>query len=298
MEAASVHETAVYNDSFLTCHSEAAVPGFRRVAERVHAHGAKVFGQLYHPGASMRGHAQGLRLVPVGPSSGTGETSRMTYVEMSVPLIGEVVRAYGDTAARMLSAGMDGIEINGRNGNLPAQFLNTRMNWRGDAYGGGFANRLRFLMEVIEEVRGRLGDSVPLGLRVSGESFDDTGLTAVEVVEACQALAPFLDYFNVIAGSIGSYAGLSHIVPPMGLANGYTAAKAAALRSATGRPVLVAGRITRPELAERLIAEGQADLCGMTRALIADPEMPNKARSGRAEEILGVHRLQSGLYRP
>src|SRR5215468_8924110 len=199
LEAASVHETAVYNDSFLTCHSDAALPGFRLIAEQVHAHGAKVFGQLYHPGASMRGQVDGLRLVPVGPSFGVGETSRMVYDAMALPLIAEVVRAYGDTAARMMRAGMDGIEINGRNGNLPAQFLNPRINRRTDVYGGDFHGRIRFLMEVIDEVRGRLGDSVPLGLRVSGEPMDDSGLSPAEIIEACKALAPFVDYFNVIA---------------------------------------------------------------------------------------------------
>jgi 2,4-dienoyl-CoA reductase-like NADH-dependent reductase (Old Yellow Enzyme family) len=285
LEAAAVHETAVYNEAFLTCDSDAAVPGFKRIAEQVHAHGAKVFGQLYHPGASMRGHVDGLRLVPVAPSFGIAETSRMACVAMTPALIDKVIRAYGETAQRMISAGMDGLEINSRNGNLPAQFLNPRINGRTDGYGGGFDNRIRFLVEIIEEIRGKLDSDVPLGLRVSGEPMDDSGLASEEVIEACKALAPSIDYFNVIAGSVSSYAGLSHIVPPMGIGNGYMAAKAAVLRSATGRPVLVAGRITRPELAERLIVEGQADLCGMTRALIADPEMPNKARTGRTDEI-------------
>ncbi len=285
MEAASVHHTAVYNDCFLSCHSDAAVPGFRHVAEEVHAQGATVFGQLYHPGATMRGHVDGVRLVPVGPSFGVTETGRRASRAMPLPLIGEVVAAFGDAAARMMAAGLDGIEINGRNGNLPAQFLNPRINQRSDAYGGSFANRLRFLAEIIDEVRGRIGDRVPLGLRISAESMDEVGLVPAEVIEACKALAPRLDYFNVMVGSIGTFAGLSHIVPPMGIPNGYTAPRAAAVREATGRPVLVAGRITRPELAERLLEDGQADLCGMTRALIADPELPNKARAGRAEDI-------------
>ncbi|MEX2650263.1 MAG: FAD-dependent oxidoreductase [Alphaproteobacteria bacterium] len=285
LEAAAVHETGVYNDRFLSCHHDDAVPGFRHVAEAVHAHGARVFGQLFHAGASMRGQRDGLRLVPVAPSYSVAETSRQPARSMSLTLIREVIQAFGNAAARMMAAGLDGIEINGRNGNLPAQFLNPRINVRTDDYGGDFRRRLRFLAEIVEEVRGRIGDRVPLGLRVSAAPMDALGLTPDEVVDACTTLAPAIDFFDVIAGAVGTYAGLSHIVPPMGMPGGYTAEGAAAIRAATGRPVLVAGRITRPELAERLLAEGQADLCGMTRALIADPDLPNKARTGRADQI-------------
>src|SRR3954447_21848589 len=88
LEAASVHQSAVYNDRFLSCHSDAAVPGFRRIAQEVHAHGAMIFGQLYHPGASMRGHVEGIRLVPVAPSFVVSETGRIASQSMSLPLVG------------------------------------------------------------------------------------------------------------------------------------------------------------------------------------------------------------------
>jgi len=286
LEAAAVHESGVYNDRFLSCASDAASPGFRLVGEAVHRHGGTVFGQLYHPGATMKGRdAGGVRRVPISPSFAVSETSRVTAREMSRAMIDEIVGAFGKAATLMMAAGLDGIEINGRNGNLPAQFLNPRLNLRGDDYGGNDKGRLRFLMELVEEVRGRIGEGVPMGLRVSGEPMDETGLQPQEVIAACRALAPYVDYFNVVAGSIGTYAGLSHIVPPMGLANGYTAERAAVLKQATGRPVLVAGRITKPAQAEALLASGQADLCGMTRAMIADPQMPAKAKDGRDEEI-------------
>ncbi|RWQ66548.1 MAG: FAD-dependent oxidoreductase [Mesorhizobium sp.] len=285
LEAASAHASAVYNDSFLTCHSDEVIPGFRRVAEEIHANGAKVFGQLYHPGASMRGRVEGRRLVPVGPSQGAHERTRIPARAMSLSLIQEVIAAFGEAASRMMTAGLDGIEINARNGNLPAQFVSTAINRRTDLYGGAFANRLRFLAEIVHEVRRRIGDSVPLGLRVSIEPMDEVGPSSKEIQEACKALGPFVDYFNVVTGSLDTYAGFSHIVPPMGVSSEAVVSGAEILRAATGRPVLVAGRITRPEVAERLLADGQIDLCGMTRALIADPELPNKAKSGQAERI-------------
>lgn len=285
LEAASVHTTAVYNDIFLSCHTDAAIPGFARIAKQVHAHGATVFGQLYHPGASMRGHLGGVRQAPIGPSCVPAETNTIAPRTMSLALIHEVVRAFGEAAARMMKAGTDGIEINARNGNLVAQFINPRSNQRTDAYGGDLANRLRFLVSVIEEVRGRIGRDAPLGLRISAEPMDELGPSAQEAAEAAKMLAALVDYFDVIGGSLGTFAGISHIAPPMGVPTDYLVVRAAEIRARTGRPVLVAGRITRPEHAERLIAEGRADLCGMTRALIADPELPNKALAGRTDDI-------------
>ena len=111
-----------------------------------------------------------------------------------------------------------------------------------------------------------------------------TGSTEVEVLEACRALAGDgqLDYYNVIAGSSASIAGAVHIVPPMAIGTAYVAPFAAAVRQVVDKPVFVAGRINQPQIAEQVLASGQADLCGMTRAMICDPEMPAKTAAGRS----------------
>jgi thioredoxin reductase len=207
--------------------------------------------------------------------------------EMPVALIREIVEAYGHAARRLAAAGYDGIEVIASLGLLVAQFLNPVSNRRTDAYGGSRENRMRFLVEALEQVRRAIGEGRALGIRISAEEIESDGLPQDEVLETCRALAArgLVDYANVTIGSMAGLGGSVHVVPPMEVAHGYVAPKAAAIRAATGLPVFVAGRINQPQLAERIIAAGQADVCGMTRALISDPDMPAKARAGRLDEI-------------
>jgi hypothetical protein len=187
----------------------------------------------------------------------------------------------------MATAGLDGVEITASHGMLPAQFLNPRVNLREDGYGGDLDGRLRFLREALEAVRADLGPGPMLGLRLSIDEMQADGLTPDEVIEACRVLEglPGLDYFNVTAGSMASLGGSVHVVPPMAIETGYLASPAERLRRAVTKPVFLAGRINQPQIAEAILAAGQADMCGMTRALIADPEMPAKAASGRLDDI-------------
>ncbi len=117
---------------------------------------------------------------------------------------------------------------------------------------------------------------------------DQRGLTPDEVIEACRALddLPGLDYFNVTAGSMAGLGGSVHVVPPMAIVEaGYLAPPAKRLRRAVAKRVFLAGRINQPQIAEAILAAGQVDMCGMTRVLIADPEMPAKAAAGRLDDI-------------
>ena len=174
-------------------------------------------------------------------------------------------------------------------GYLPAQFLNPRVNLRDDEYGGSLENRLRFLFEVSARIREKIGADPVLGIRISGDDMDHVRLEPEEVVEACAALdgREAFDYYNVIAGSSASIAGSHHIVvPPMWIENGYvatvrgagpTAGRQAGVRRGTHQPTADrGGGCSRPV---------RADMCGMTRAMIADPEMANKASAGRSEDI-------------
>jgi hypothetical protein len=185
----------------------------------------------------------------------------------------------------MRAAGLDGVEIVASHGYLPSQFLNPRVNLREDGYGGDLEGRLRFLREVIADVRGKVDDRFVVGLRISATEADPQGLTEDESLEAICRLADSVDYVNITLGNSASLGGAIHIAPPMALGNSYAAPYAASVKQRVEIPVFVAGRINQPQDAEAIIAAGQADVCAMTRALICDPELPNKARRGATEDI-------------
>jgi hypothetical protein len=122
-------------------------------------------------------------------------------------------------------------------------------------------------------------------MRISGDEKDEQGLTDEEALECIDGLAASLDYIHVIAGSSASIGGAVHIVPPMAFKAGYVAPYAEAVKRRTSTPVFVTGRINQPQEANAILAAGKADVCGMTRALISDPEMPRKALEGRLDDI-------------
>ena len=202
-------------------------------------------------------------------------------------MIADIVAGYGAAAARVLETGADGIELSASQGYLLSQFLNPRVNSRDDEYGGSLENRLRIHREIIAAVRGSVGRDLVVGMRISGDELEHDGLTPGESLDAAMVLDNDggLDYFNVITGSSTGLAGSIHIVPPMNIEAGYGAPYAAAIRDKVSIPIFVAGRINQPQVAEAIVANGQADMCGMTRAMICDPDMANKARDGRLDDV-------------
>ncbi len=285
VEVAAVHESAIFTSHTISAVDDRCIPGYRKIAEACHAHDCKVFGQLFHPGREIIESLDGSTPVSYSASATPNERFHVMPLPMSRAMIAEVVEGYGAAAARMKAAGLDGVEIVASHGYLPAQFLNPRVNKRDDLYGGSDENRLRFLREIVEAIRGAVGGDFCVGMRISGDEKSHQGLTPEEVVAACAALDGALDYFNVIAGSSATLAGSVHIVPPMTVEGGYVAPYAAAVKARVSKPVFVAGRINQPQIAEQVLATGQADMCGMTRAMICDPEMAEKAREGRIDDI-------------
>ncbi len=187
----------------------------------------------------------------------------------------------------MQESGLDGVEIVASHGYLPAQFLNPKINLRTDEYGGDLVNRARFLREIAHGVRETVGNDFVVGIRISGDerSYDGLDLeTATAAILHLDETGCF-DYFNVIAGSSSSLGGSIHIVPPMFVENAYVAPYAASIRAEVNVPVFVAGRINQPHQAEEIVKTGQADMIGMTRAQICDPELANKSREGRIDDI-------------
>jgi 2,4-dienoyl-CoA reductase-like NADH-dependent reductase (Old Yellow Enzyme family)/thioredoxin reductase len=287
LQVSGVHETAQYTADMLMATDDSAIEGYRRMAEAVHPYDCKVFGQVFHPGREIMESLDGSRQVTFSASVSANDRFHNIPAEMPASLINDVVRGYGDAAQRMATAGLDGVEIVASHGYLPAQFLNPRLNARTDQYGGNAENRLRFLRQIVTEVRRQVDRSIVVGLRISGDEMSEDGLTIDDVTEACIALDGdgLFDYISVTAGTSATLAGSVHIVPPMSLPPAYTAPLAAKIKSAVRIPVFVANRINQPQEAEVVIASGQADACAMTRALICDPEMPNKAEKGDFDGI-------------
>jgi len=204
---------------------------------------------------------------------------------MSQSMIGEIVDGFAQAARRMAEAGADGVEIVASHGYLPAQFMNPRVNRREDQYGGSFENRMRFTRETIASIRSQVPGEFIVGMRMSGDEHDEDGMVEDDSVAVARALAPDLDYLNVIAGTSATASGATHIVPSMANSTAYVAPFAQKVKQATGKAVFVAGRINQPQIAEQVLATGSADMCGMTRAMIADPEMANKAKAGKTDDI-------------
>ncbi|SDA92463.1 FAD-dependent oxidoreductase [Mesorhizobium qingshengii] len=287
VQVSGVHETARYTSHVLMATSDDAIPGYRALADAVHRHGARICGQLFHPGREIMETQDGTAPVAYAPSAVPNSRFHVMPVPLSLGMIGEIVSGYGDAAARLMQAGFDGCEIVASHGYLPAQFLNPNVNRREDLYGGSLENRLRFLREIAAGIRAKTSGDFVVGLRITGEEHDSQTIETGDVLTFCKMLDGdgVIDYFNVVAGTSASLKGAIHIVPPMFFAHAYSAPFSAALKQLVDKPVFVAGRINQPQTAEQVLASGQADMCGMTRAMICDPEMPAKAAKGLVDDI-------------
>ena len=287
VQVAGVHESAKYSSSVLMADTDDCIAGYRRLVEAVTPHGTAVFGQLFHDGREMMESQDGSLPVALAPSAVPSERFHVMPRAMPVSLIHEIVACFGASARRLQSAGLDGVEVVASHGYLPAQFLNPRVNLRDDDYGGSLDNRLRFVREVIGAIRSEVGRDLVVGLRVSASEQTDEGLDADEVLGALRALDDdgTLDYVSVAAGTSATLSGSNHIVPPMSFGPAYVAPMAQRVKETVSVPVMVAGRINQPHEGEAVLANGQADMVAMTRALICDPVMPTKAEQGLVDEI-------------
>lgn len=287
VQVAGVHPTARYTSHMLMADNDDCIAGYRKLADRLHDHGSSVFAQLFHPGREIMETDDGTAAIAYAPSAIPNSRFRVMPVPLSRELIDEIIAGYASAALRLKEAGLDGVELVASHGYLPAQFLNPHVNQRADDYGGSLANRMRFLRETARAIRERVAHDFAVGVRISGDERDPQAMDESEIFDICRLLDAdqTVDYFHVIAGTSASLQGAIHIVPPMSFDAGYMAPFAARVKALVSKPVIVTGRINQPQKAEEILRAGSADFCGMTRALIADPDMPNKAQSGALDDI-------------
>jgi 2,4-dienoyl-CoA reductase-like NADH-dependent reductase (Old Yellow Enzyme family)/thioredoxin reductase len=282
LQVSGVHETARYSSHLLMATDDGCIPGYRKLADACHAYDCKVVGQLFHPGREIMETKDGLQPVSYSASAVPNERFFQMPRAMSKALIAEVVAGYAGAARRMQLAGIDGVEIVASHGYLPAQFLSAAINQRTDEYG---QDRLLFVQQIIEAIRLACGGDFTVGMRITGNEYDASGLQPEEALAAAVATQENLDYISLNGGTSNNFAGAVHIVPPMSVAQDYLQHLSAQWKQKLQVPLMMAGRMNQPQKAELALAAGAMDMCGMTRALICDPQMPNKAQAADMDNI-------------
>ncbi len=289
LEVAAVHQSSMHG--WMPAWKDEAIEGYRVLADAVHPHGMKLFQQLWHGGHV--GH-NALGGPPWSASDIPNPAVGVVPIPMTKGMIDEVVAAFGAAARRCKEGGLDGVEVHGAHGYLPAQFFSLATNRRTDEYGGPMENRVRFCREVLREIRAAVGPDFPISLRMVADEEYEGGIVPAEAVQIAQLLEPYYDILNV---SIGSYWSMYKILAPMEEPTGYELPTTRIVTQAVSKPTIVTGRITSLELASQVVADGVADMVSMVRALIADPYLVRKSREGRAAEVrpcIGINQACPG----
>ena len=283
------------------------IPSLGELARRVHAHDGRVALQLVHGGKSSMQDIAAKRPLflpsipteqsapdPLGAMNTGEELAAMSEPfiacggqvnphAMTREEIADVVAAFADAADRAKRAGIDGVEVHGAHGYLLDNFLSPGTNHRTDEYGGSLENRARFLLEVLRAIRARVGPGYPMWARINGTEFFMNGNT----VEDAEQVAAWMEAAGADAVHVSAHGDGGRLIlwtETVPQVPGHLVQYAAAVKRHVKIPVITVGRID-PEMAEDIIARGDADFVAMGRKLIADPELPNKLAEGRREDV-------------
>ena len=270
VEHAFVHPGGRHSGTQIGVYSDELLEGLRRLAAAVRAEGAAIASQISHAGSRVTSAVLGRR--PVAPSAVPHpyETLGEIPEELTKDKIQEIVAAFGAAAARTREAGFDAVEIHAAHGFLLSEFLSPLTNRRSDEFGGNVMNRCRMHIEVLKEVRQRVGSGFPVFVRLGahdetpgGLELDDARQTAVRLADAG---ADLIDISGGLQGSRG-----------VGKEPGYFVPYAAAIKAEIDVPIMVTGGIREPVHADRIVREGHADLVGIGRGMLDDPDWARKA---------------------
>jgi len=282
-EELTVHPSDLAYAKLVDAFVPEVIPGFEKLTRTVHEYHTKIFAQLNHNGMQADGKIS--RLPVWGPSPGVDPLFREMSKEMEVEDIKECIAFFAKSATHVMEGGFDGIELQLGHSSLIRQFLSPATNFREDDYGGSFENRLRFCLEVIDAVRQAVGGDFTLGIRLNADEMHPKGgltLEDTKKIAASLEAAGQLDFMDL---SLGTFHNLYLVEGSMHTPLAYTVPLSVGIRSVVNLPVYCTNRINDPHLAEKILEDGQGDMINMVRALIADPELPNKAREGRDDDI-------------
>jgi 2,4-dienoyl-CoA reductase-like NADH-dependent reductase (Old Yellow Enzyme family)/thioredoxin reductase len=270
------------------------IPGLSELAEAMHRHGARCAVQIQHPGRQAAWPRKDLvsasdQLVSLPGSAG----HEVVYAEevakgksiraMTVDEVYGLVEKFGEAAWRVQQAGFDCVELHGAHGYLIAQFMSPYVNKRHDRFGGSFINRMRFVLEILARIRAKCGSEFPIGVRYSGVEWVPGGRELDETVRAARLFeehgAAFVDI------SAGIFEAPAAVMDPMYYPQGWNTYTAEEVKRHVRIPVITSHTLRDPHYCERILAEGRADLVGLSRQMIADPYWANKAYARRPREI-------------
>jgi 2,4-dienoyl-CoA reductase-like NADH-dependent reductase (Old Yellow Enzyme family)/thioredoxin reductase len=270
----SGHQLCLSDDSL--------IPGFKKLADTVHKYGTKLAVQLYHPGRSTFNFFLNGKQ-PVAPSEIPDPIMRQVPHALTIDEIKVLVEKFAQGARRAKEAGCDAAEFHGAHGYLISEFMSAYANKRTDEYGGGFEGFMRFPLEILKRSRELVGPDFPLLFRISADEVVPLGRTVPESVEMMKRL---IDAgINAVDVSIGVPESSHYTSAPPEMQEGFNAETSVKFK-ALKVPVLVAGRINHPRVAEDIIKSGKADILHIGRQSLADPEWPNKVKEGREDDIV------------
>lgn len=281
IEAASVYSPQGASGSYqLRIDHDTYIPGLYKLCETIHGYGSKISILLNHAGASANGSLTNIQPVSASdiPSKAGGDIPRpLTKDEILI-----IVDKFAQAAKRAVTAGFDAVEIQAGHGYLLNQFLSPLTNDRTDEFGGSKENRARFLTLVLKAVHETVGENIPIFLNISADELAEGGNTLEDTLDIIEYFKKYVDVFSVSAGLTCSiqYQNDADYLP-----DGWKSYMSKAIREKTGKPCLTSGNIREPEIANRILEDGEADFIAIGRGLIADPEWVNKVQFGNTDDI-------------
>lgn len=287
-EAMYVHPSGAHRTGAMGIDCDELIPGLTSLTDAVHAAGGKIAAQLTHAGRVVGGAVRPADYArPWGPSAlphrKTGEMSHA----MTTEEIRTVVKAFGAAAVRAKRGGFDAVEVHGTHGYLLMQFMSPLWNRRADEYGGSLENRMRFPIEVVEQIRESVGPDYPVIYRMGGSELLLGGMTLDHALALAVALEKAgVSAFHVSGGINETPEDMKNSIGTNYAPKGYFLNYAACVKKAVTVPVIAVGRLGDPDVAACAIAEHKSDMVCLGRQLLADPEWPNKVRENRTDEIV------------
>jgi 2,4-dienoyl-CoA reductase-like NADH-dependent reductase (Old Yellow Enzyme family)/thioredoxin reductase len=281
-EITATHPSGIVSPFELGAWDNGFIPGLKKLAGVMHASGSKAVMQLHHAGRESlyllkKGKA-------IGPSAIPSLIYRQRPKEMSLEEIQETIASFGTAAARAQEAGFDAVEVHAAHGYLLTQFLSALSNRRTDQYGGSFANRARFVIEVVRAIRRHVGQDFPVLLRISAEEYIKNGYTMDDVLTILPDLVKAgVDVIHASIGTHGSPANITSAPPQFD--SGFNVWRAEKIKKEAKVPVIAVGRFNDPRQADEVIARGGADFVAFGRQQLCDPDYLTKAKENRFDDI-------------